>query len=255
MAGGHLFRAICRQPQQDNGHLCGHFSAGGRGIWRATTRPVCTWPPAQRTAAIHVGTVSGSYSFLPFAFIFHVPFFIFPPFLHSLISLSLSLQSSTLNPSPFFPPLLWFFHPPLRSRRSFYLWWIAVELPVALAGPMEQQPLRGEKTEGGDEGTSGGGETVNHPVDICARITRKARDSFEAIFPTSAQLLYSYSSSSRDSMSRGRKKGLKATKRVSNYDNASGELYHSARNILRNFKFDGVNKIEARSRLKEIMKF
>lgn len=173
-------------------------------------------------------------------------------------SLSLSLQSSTLNPSPFFPPLLWFFHPPLRSRRSFYLWWIAVELPVALAGPMEQQPLRGEKTEGGDEGTSGGGETVNHPVDICARITRKARDSFEAIFPTSAQLLYSYSSSSRDSMSRGRKKGLKGsneTRYVSNYDNASGELYHSARNILRNFKFDGVNKIEARSRLKEIIKF
>lgn len=201
MAGGHLFRAICRQPQQDNGHLCGHFSAGGRGIWRATTRPVCTWPPAQRTAAIHVGTVSGSYSFLPFAFIFHVPFFIFPPF---LLSLFLSL-SSILNPSPFLPPLLWFFHPPLRSRRSFYLWWIAVELPVALAGPMEQQLLCGVKRR---REWGAGGETVNHPVDICARITSKAGDSFEAIlFPTPAPLLYSYSPSSRDSsVSRGKRK-------------------------------------------------
>lgn len=73
---------------------------------------------------------------------------------------------------------------------------------------MEQQPLRGEKTErvGAREGGVGG-ETVNHPVDICARVTRKAGDSFEAIlFPTSAPLLYYYSSSSRDSMSRGKKR-------------------------------------------------
>lgn len=120
MAGGHLFRAICRQPQQDNGHLCGHFSAGGRGIWRATTRPVCTWPPAQRTAAIHVGMVSGSYSFLPFAFIFHVPFFIFPFFLSlSLFNpppLTLTLRSFptlalVFTPTPFTPELL-----PLMNR-------------------------------------------------------------------------------------------------------------------------------------------
>lgn len=41
-------------------------------------------------------------------------------FFHPSSSLCFSL-SSILNPSPFLPPLLWFFHPPLRSRRSFYL--------------------------------------------------------------------------------------------------------------------------------------
>lgn len=125
-------------------------------------------------------------------------------FFHPSSSLCFSL-SSILNPSPFFPPLLWFFHPPLRSRRSFYLWWIAVELPVALAGPMEQQLLCGVKRR---REWGAGGETVNHPVDICARITSKAGDSFEAIlFPTPAPLLYSYSPSSRDSsVSRGKRK-------------------------------------------------
>ena len=50
MVGGHLFHAICRQPQQDNGHLCGHFSALDRGVWRAWPRgPYARGPPAQRT--------------------------------------------------------------------------------------------------------------------------------------------------------------------------------------------------------------
>lgn len=107
MAGGHLFRAICRQPQQDNGHLCGHFSAGGRGIWRATTRPVCTWPPAQRTARNSRG--NGFRFIFFFAFPVYFPrsvlhFSTLPP-----LSVSLSLQSLTLRPS--FHPCFGFFTP------------------------------------------------------------------------------------------------------------------------------------------------
>lgn len=76
MAGGHLFRAICRLPQQDNGHLCGHFSSGPgntRSDHEARMHVACS----TKSAAIHVGTVSGRYSFCPGVYfrrsVFHFP--------------------------------------------------------------------------------------------------------------------------------------------------------------------------------------
>lgn len=184
MVGGHLFRAICRQPQQDNGHLCGHFSDGPRNMKNGHEARMHV-AASTKNAAIHVEAVSGRYSFFA-AFIFDVPFFILPvvrlPFSrHGLLSPSNSCTSSFSLPHPLQPPdspliLRPGFLPPLHSHQSFYLWWIALELPVAFAGPMEQL-LRGEKIERAREKACARGgrrerEAVNYPVDISARITR-----------------------------------------------------------------------------------
>lgn len=150
-----------------------------------------------------------------FRFIFFFAFRVYFPrsvFHFSTLPLSVSLQSSTLNPHPslFSHPCFGFYPHPVHAgaftfdeSRWNYPLHSRSQWSSSLCGVKRQR-------EWGREGGVGG-ETVNHPVDICARITRKAGDSFEAIlFPTSAPLLYYYSSSSRDSMSRGKKKVLKA---------------------------------------------
>lgn len=126
----------------------------------------------------------------------------------SSLCLSVSLQSSTLNPHPslFFHPCFGFYPHPVHAG-AFTFDESRWNYPLHSRGQWSSS-LCGVKRQR-EWGREGGvrGETVNHPVDICARVTKKAGDSFEAIlFPTSAPLLYYYSSSSRDSMSRGKKR-------------------------------------------------
>ena len=201
MVGGHLFHAICRQPQQDNGHLCGHFSALDRGVWRAWPRgPYARGPPAQRTPQFTwerfpVDILFAPRLFSPFRFSFCPLCPTSPFFFRALSAPWLTLQ----------PPFLRFFRPSSASRvrrtlprvRSFFFFSFFTPtlftpelLPLmnraeitrcireangaASAGWKDRPGLdRGKSpSERARQRGEGKRETVNYP-DISARITRQ----------------------------------------------------------------------------------
>lgn len=90
-----------------------------RGIWRAATRPACTWLPAQRTPQFTWKRFPVDILFFA-AFIFDVPFFILPvvrPLFsrHGPLSPSNSCTSSFSLPHPLQPP-----DSPLILRPGFF---------------------------------------------------------------------------------------------------------------------------------------
>lgn len=115
--------------------------------------PQFTW---ERFPVHTLFSLSRLFSTFRFSF-FHPP----PP----LLSLSLSLQSSTLNPHPSFHPCFGFFTLtpfapellPLMNRGGITRCTRGANGPAASAGKRQRE----------------GRETVNHTVDIRARITRK----------------------------------------------------------------------------------
>lgn len=130
----HFFHTICRQPQRDNGHLCNHFSRPTTNTGSRRFNPYASDHHRTKTVAIAWKQFPVDILF-PCTFIFDIPFFHFAhcadPF-----------PKPRLHPPPALPTSRDL--PPPAFTLGFYLWWIALELPVAFEGPMEQL-LRGWK--------------------------------------------------------------------------------------------------------------